>query len=312
MLITLYDERTLLGAEEYEKMLQLLLWSSDQVCLPPQARLRQDLPDEISRGLITRLNELADAGLLTTYHIEGAPLLKAPGLLVLPKKTEKVVSREEYDGLFRDVRESTMRYRSQLAAARNVQLEGVTEYVTLQSHLWTIGLAGLLGSGEALTSDRRSATFARQVQKSHQASELRPPAIDALMKLNDIGSLYPLSTEDILKLRRYLPQVRSFIADVIDNTAARRPLAHVEALRSEVVEQVQHDYLELYFDLQKSNAQRARSLATDIAVTVLGYLYPPLSVITFTKPLAEWIESRRGTRRVMVFNMKLRKLTRAK
>lgn len=310
MLVTLYDERTLLGEEEYEKIVQLLLWSADQVCLPPQARLRQDLPDGTARHFFTNLHELADAGLLGTYKIESAPPIEVPDRISFPEKGQRLVSRDEYLSLFSDVRESTLRYREQLTRSAASHIEGVTEYVTLQSQLWTIGLAGLVGSGQALTSDRRSMAFMQQVKKSQLAADLRAPAIDSLIQLNDIGSLQRLSVDNIMTLRRYLPQVREFLDRTINDVMSKRPLASIEELRADVADQARREYFELYRDLQMSTSQRTQSLAVDIAVTVLGYFYPALSIIAFAKPLAEWIESRHGKNRVMVFNMKLRKMTR--
>jgi hypothetical protein len=274
VLVTLYDERTLLGGEEYEKILQLLLWSSDQVCLPPQVRVRSDIPEMMQRLIATRINELADVGMVTSYQIEDIPTVRAPGILILREQARKTVSQDDYRSLFQDVRETTLQYRGRLATpGHNARLEGVTEYVTLQSHLWTLGLAGLVGSGQALTSDRRSTAFIHQLEKGQRAADLRAPVVDALMKLNDIGALRGLATEDIIKLRRYLPQVRQFVTEIVDSAVSRRPLAPVETLRDEVVQQVMQEYLELYLELQRTTSQRARSLAVDIGVSVLGYLY---------------------------------------
>lgn len=311
MLTALYDERGTIGVTEYEKLLQTLLWSSDRIWLPPQARLDPAMERETTRYLRSQLDDLIEAGLLASFSIEHGMKFDDRGTLIPAKNSATTIPYEDYQQLYADIRESTIRYGEQIRQRHPGQprLEGVTEFVTLQSHLWTICLARALEADHALTAENRSQVFFHQLDKAQQAADLYAPAAQALMQMTQTGPLSGLTTDQVLELRRYLPQVRSFLDTTINSVLSRRPLADVEELQDLVKEKVTQEYVALLSEYYKTRAQRIKGLSTDVAISVLGVLYPPLSALAFIRPIAEWVESQRGVRRVIMFNMKLQAMT---
>lgn len=309
---SLFDERTSIGTREYEKLVQTLLWTSDLLWLPPQTRLDPQLDLDSERLIAERLDDFLQEGLVAGFDVESGISYESKGAIIPAAKRRETIPYEEYVQIFQRIRESTALYRERIQHRHSGQppLEGVTEFVTLQSTEWTLCVAAALQADHSLTAEHRSTLFMNQLDKSERAVDLRAPAVQILMTMERIDCVSTLTTDQILNLRKYLPQVRQFIDKTVETVEAahntdRTPAALTEAVKTAVAQ----EYVDLLHEYRQSGPRKAAGLSIDAAITVLGFLWPYLAPLAVVKPIAEWIEDRHGTRRVITFHAKLHKIT---
>ncbi len=313
-----YDESAEMGLPEYEKLLQSLLWVADDISLPPFLRLNPRMDETTYDHLSGRLTDLQDAGLLSTWDLDGDPPIRfRPGIRPwksdIPSRSLRAIAPATYEELYEDVRLATDRYRSLLktmvAQRRGVRLEGITEYVSLQGSLWSLGLANIVGADQILTTTARDSALDMQLAKAKTVSGLTQPVVESLMQLTNIGSLVDLTVDELLSLRRALPFVREYLLSTIQRATDGLGLPSSEALSQEVTSRVEREFMHLVIDQVPTGRKRATSMAVDWTATVLGLTKPILSVASFAAPVMRWALDRRGNRRVVVFVTKLRRVT---
>jgi len=309
----LYFDRTEFGIDEFEKVLQALLWTADYLFVPTLLRPVRDMPKDQENRILYQLHELAEAGLIRTYRFErSVPSHLQSDWFLLPESGTYTIPNEAYEELFERVAESTAQYRLDVnkgfqSGRRNIRLDGITEYVTLQDSLWALGLSGTLGTAHLLQAPASSQRLSAQLNKVRDALGLMQPAIRELMNVNDIPRLGGISTDSILTLRKKMPTVRQYLINLGEAVEIVNPLASADEKAVEIARRARLDYIRLLAENQASAGKRLLAISVDALAGILGLFYPILGVAPFVRPLAEWVKETRGDRQFVAFNVRLKR-----
>lgn len=309
----LYDDRVDIGPAQLEKILQGIVWLADGVVLPAYARPSPHLDAERQRLVATRLAELAEAGYLERWTLDPRPRQVAATSWWPGSVREHAVDMAAYDHLQTGVRAGVAIYRRDLlrGAGRpeGTLISGISEFVSLQDSLWTIGLARYVGADCLLASTGRSLALSAPLRHLVALGNLTGPVSKTIMELHGIGPLAHLSVKDLDRLSRYKPVTRSVIADVVEQVESDvfSTLDHQRYVET-AVRSTQRHYAELLGDtVHRAARHSGLGNAVGLGITIAGTIFPPLGTLSFMEPLMAWDPHGRAGRRLVVFLTKLRK-----
>lgn len=311
----LYDAATDIGIDEYEQIVQALVWVADYLIAPSYALAGRRLADDESRHISRHLAELAEAGLIRRWCVD-VPMPQLAPVRWWPKSTQEVtISREEYLELRTNVRDGTSRYRNDLMRGvgrpTGSMMSGVTEFVQLQEMLWTFGLSRALDTDFLLSTQRRSTQVQAPILRLSPVARAADPASETIMQLHGIGPLRDLSVRDLKRLRRSLPAIRAQLTRIALE-ADRDVLTPADSrkMSEAVAREARARYAELMRVKEKGEAATSRrSTLTGLGITVAGTIFPPLGALGFIQPLLSLDPRHREERRFVLFLRRLRRLT---
>jgi hypothetical protein len=311
----LYNDRTDIGPVQLEKIIQGIVWLADGIVMPAYARPSPALPLEEQRRMGVRLAELAEAGYLHRWSLDPAPpQVRAAGWWPASTATEHL-DMTAHEHLQRGVRAGVAIYRDDLLRGvgkpANSMISGISEFVSLQDSLWTLGLARFLDTDCLLSSDNRSMALSAPMRRLAAAGTITGPVTSTIMEMHEVGSLLRLSVSDIKKLSRYKPATRALIADVVTKTEDNvLDTLDYKRFIEAAVESSRRQYVELLGDVIQRGSRRAGyGQAMGLSVSIAGTIFPPLGALSFVEPVLSWDPRGRTGRRFIVFLTKLRKRT---
>jgi hypothetical protein len=220
-----------------------------------------------------------------------------------------------HEQLQRGVRAGVAIYRDDLLRGvgkpANSMISGISEFVSLQDSLWTLGLARFFDTDCLLSSDNRSMALSAPMRRLAAAGTITGPVTSTIMEMHAVGSLLHLSVADIDKLSRYKPATRAMVADVVTK-AEHNVLDTLDYKRyiETAIESARQQYVELLGDtVQRGNRRANYGQAMGLSVSIAGTIFPPLGALSFVEPVLSWDPHGRTGRRFIAFLTKLRKRT---
>jgi hypothetical protein len=314
-LLMLHDDRSDITLAQLEKILQGIVWLADGIVLPFYAKPSTLVDAEEQRLVTTRLAELAEAGYLRQWRI--SPRLSQVSVPTWwPAGTRAhEVDGEAYRHLHDGIQVAVSLYRDDLLRGMGrpaqTMMSGISEFVSLQNSLWTIGLARFLSTDYLLSSDSRSLAVSWPLRQLAAAGNAVEPVSRTIMELHDVGSLTLLSVSDIARLRRFKPTARALIADVVNEVEGDVGIAlDQQRFVDAAVESTRRHYTELLGEAVQQTSRNANtSNMVGLGITVAGTIFPPLNALSFMQPLIGWNAGGRPGRRLVTFLAKLKKRT---
>lgn len=317
-LTLLYDDAPAIGIREYEKLLQSLLWAADTVLLPPTARPALTLSPSSVGEMTTRLSELIDRDLVGVWTFDSSvrPFKETAQEWLRPTPSAlRPLTPDAYGAVYSMLEAETRKYRSEILSGRgapgNLRLEGISEFVSLQSALWSLGLADALNADQILLGPVRAAALDAHVFKAMAVAQATGPVTQALMDVTGAGPLSVLEIDEIIELRKNLAHVRQFLTEVVEKSIPTNRIANMTEVVTDAQTLALQEYVRLAGSRASSTRGALRTVAIDWTVNLLGLIHPLLQVASFAKPVVEWRLAARRDRGIVVFVAKLSQKTRS-
>jgi len=306
----LYDETGEIGLAEFEKIVQCLVWMADSVVMPRSIRLSPKLGPDL-QAVVSKLESLSDRGMIEfwDYASELGATSEPAGLNVATSSLKHVVSRSEYEDLYSRVAAGTEAYSSLVlkGAGRDpVRLDGISEVVSLQSALWSTGLAAMMNVDQILMPADRVRAFDGQLAKATRVAGVAGPVSETLMKLRDITGLWRLGVDDITYLRKQLPYVRPFLESVAYQSVVQDGARGYDEHAATAANRAVREYLSQLDAAATSKPtalEGARGTAANWTVSVSSVAFPALAVVSFVQPIISWTTKTFGRRKGLIYFM---------
>ena len=313
----LYDDSSVIGPTQLERIIQSLVWVADRVLAPASGRIDASLPQEDQNFLTRRLIELREADLLQLWDFEPSLIgrsMKAPSRSMRRADEIRYVDSVAYERIYSNIIRGSQEYRARLLFGQRrgtpVEFDGISEIVSFQSALWTLLLADHFEADQIMTPAYRTDALGRHLEKSITASQLVGPVIQHVMKLSDIGSLAHLEVKDIIRLRRKITVARSFVLDIVQAAIRENRFASVTELAESAKGKMYERYIaELNKEIPRPRhiPERVGELGAEAVVDILAHVWPPLLPLKLLgKTALDWGLGRARHRGIVWFVADLR------
>ncbi len=314
----LYGDTSQFGHLEFEKVVQSLLWAADTVILPPSIRPDPTMDGADASRIAGILEDLIDRRLLAMwdFHPSLSSDLYVNRWLSVPQNRTVVLEPAAYALIYAGIQKGTSAYRKLILRGSETRtgprVEGITEFVSLQNSLWNYGLTAALGAKQLLLNSAGVAALDRPLAKAAAIEHISTPVRQALLDLRGISGIAHLSVDDLIYLRKHLPNVRDFVSNIVEDSLNRSTDPDLTAVTEEAKRAASQKFVKLANEEATKRpgiAVGGANAAMDWTLNLLAFFSPWLLAVSFAKPVVQLAISQRSRRGILFFMAELERRT---
>ena len=276
-----------LKLEDWEQMIQALVTYGDTLWIDANMQISNRLFPEIHAAISKTLKELKEEEIVLTWKLE-ASLAGEPAIV------NKVIDIEEHRNLYENINYAILDGEESeifVGSTLSTEVERTSKIIDYRKELWNLGIASLCGANGIVY---RTLSSSKQLLSSsfYKYEMLNKKYTQHLFKKFKIPSLWSLSTNDILDLRKKAKHLRSQLDLLLSSKIFEIGVPEKKIIKE--CERLYDSYLSAVKDIidEKSHEGLFASTSKDVAVGVSGLIFPIMGLYPIAERFAQWFNNK--------------------